>query len=447
LANVSLFRASVYLAPSLKTRSLLESLTYAPSRAFAQQLDQADPLAAYRQQFHLPVQANGQPYLYFTGNSLGCQPKAVRGYLDQELQDWARLGVEGHVHAQHPWLPYHEFLAEASARIVGAKPEEVVMMNSLTVNLHLMMVSFYQPTAQRYRILIEADAFPSDHYAVASQLQWHGHTVDDGLVALKPRPGEHTLRQEDILAAIAEQGDHLALVLLGGVNYYTGQFFDLASIAAATHAVGAVMATDLAHAVGNVPLKLHEWGIDFACWCSYKYLNGGPGGVGGCYLHERHIARTDLPRLAGWWGHDKASRFQMDSTFRPIPTAEGWQLSNAPILSMAALRASLDLFEAVGMDALRAKSLRLTGYLAYLLGERLSPEALTVITPSDPTQRGCQLSLLTGPQGRSWFEALTAQGVICDWREPNVIRVAPTPLYNRFEEVWQFVEILAAAGE
>lgn len=408
----------------------------------ARHLDQTDPLAAFRDRFHLPVQANGQPYLYFTGNSLGCQPKSVRSYIEQELHDWERLGVEGHFHAHNPWLPYHEFLADASSRIVGAKPAEVVMMNSLTVNLHLMMVSFYRPTAQRYRILVEADAFPSDLYAVASQLEFHGYDPADGMVALKPRPNEHTLRTDDILTAIEAQGEQLALVLLGGVNYYTGQFFELERICAAAHAVGAMMATDLAHAAGNVPLRLHDWGIDFACWCSYKYLNGGPGGVAGCYIHERHHQRQDLPRFAGWWGHDKDTRFQMDPVFQPIPTAEGWQLSNAPILAMAALRASLDIFEAVGMDRLREKSQRLTGYLADLLRARLPQADFTVITPDDPAQRGCQLSLLTGAQGRAWFDALSAQGVICDWREPNVIRVAPTPLYNTFEEVWHCVDIL-----
>lgn len=420
----------------------MASLTYAPTLDFARQLDQADPLAAYRDRFHLPVQANGEPYLYFTGNSLGCQPKAVRPYLEQELLDWEKLGVEGHFHARSPWMPYHEFLTEAMARVVGAKPEEVVVMNSLTVNLHLMMVSFYRPTAQRYRILIEADAFPSDIYAVKSQLHFHGHDPAHGLVALKPRPGEHTLRTEDIRQAIEEQGEQLALVLLGGVNYYTGQWFELEKITAAAHAVGAMMATDLAHAAGNVPLQLHDWGVDFACWCSYKYLNSGPGGVAGCYVHERHVAREDLPRFAGWWGHDKESRFQMGPEFQPIPTAEGWQLSNAPILSMAALRASLDIFDEVGMRALREKSQRLTGYLAYLLNTQLAEADFEVITPKEPDHRGCQLSLLTGNQGRAWFEALSAAGVICDWREPNVIRVAPTPLYNTFEEVWRFVEVL-----
>lgn len=420
----------------------MTTITYTPTLDFARRLDQADSLAAYRARFHLPTQANGEPYLYFTGNSLGCQPKAVRQYLEQELLDWEKLGVEGHFHARSPWMPYHEFLTEAMARIVGAKPEEVVVMNSLTVNLHLMMVSFYRPKAQRYRILIEADAFPSDIYAVKSQLHFHGHSPEEGLVALTPRAGEHTLRTEDILAAIEEQGEQLAVVLLGGVNYYTGQFFELGKIADATHAVGATMATDLAHAVGNVPLQLHEWGVDFACWCSYKYLNSGPGGVAGCYIHERHIAQQDLPRFAGWWGHDKESRFQMAPDFQPIPTAEGWQLSNAPILSMAALRASLDIFDEVGMPALREKSQHLTGYLAYLLSTQLAEADFAVITPEEPDHRGCQLSLLTGSQGRAWFEALSAAGVICDWREPNVIRVAPTPLYNTFEEVWRFVEIL-----
>ncbi|MEM9985073.1 MAG: kynureninase [Bacteroidota bacterium] len=412
---------------------------------YARSLDAQDPLRSYRERFYLPRQPNGEPHLYFTGNSLGCQPRSVRAYVEQELLDWQNLGVEGHFHAKHPWMPYHEFLTQPMARIVGAKPAEVVMMNGLTVNLHLMMASFYRPSTQRFKILIEADAFPSDIYAVKSQLEWHGFSAEKGLIALTPRSGEHALRTEDILQAIAGAGAGLALVLLGGVNYYTGQFFDLAKIAAATHAQGAVAGVDLAHAVGNVPLQLHDWGFDFACWCTYKYLNGGPGSVAGCFVHERHHQDHSLPRLAGWWGHDKATRFQMGPDFMPIPSAEGWQLSNAPVLSMASLRASLDLFEEVGMDAIREKSIALTNFFEQLLREKGSHLELNIITPSDPKQRGAQLSLLTGPAGRAWFEHLTRSGVIVDWREPKVIRAAPAPLYNSFEDVWRFVEILSTA--
>ncbi len=410
---------------------------------YAQSLDAKDPLRSYRDRFYLPTQKNGKPHLYFTGNSLGCQPRSVRTYVEQELLDWQNLGVEGHFHAKNPWMPYHEFLTQPMARIVGAKPEEVVMMNGLTVNLHLMMASFYRPSARRFKILIEADAFPSDIYAVKSQLEWHGFSVEEGLIALSPRPGEHTLRTSDILEAIEEAGESLALVLLGGVNYYTGQFFDLADIASATRAQGAMAGVDLAHAVGNVPLQLHDWGFDFACWCTYKYLNGGPGSVAGCFVHERHHQNPSLPRLAGWWGHDKATRFQMGPDFDPIPSAEGWQLSNAPVLSMAALRASLDMFDEVGMSAIREKSIAMTGFFEQLVLEKVSEQEVEIITPSDPQQRGAQLSLLTGSQGRKWFEDLTQAGVIVDWREPNVIRAAPAPLYNSYEDVWRFVEILS----
>lgn len=408
----------------------------------ARTLDAQDPLRSYRERFHLPVQSNGDPHLYFTGNSLGCQPKAVRDYVEQELLDWEKLGVEGHFHAKNPWMPYHEFLTEPMARIVGAKPEEVVMMNGLTVNLHLMMASFYRPTVGRPKILIEADAFPSDIYAVKSQIHWHGFDPERHLIMLKPREGEHALRTEDILGVIEEQGKQIALVMLGGVNYYTGQFFELEKIAQAGHSQGCVMGVDLAHAVGNVPLHLHGWGYDFACWCTYKYLNGGPGSVAGCFVHERHHHSQDLPRLAGWWGHDKETRFQMGPDFQPIPTAEGWQLSNAPVLSMAALRASLDIFEEVGMEAIRQKSVALTGYFEALLRDNADQLSIEIITPEDPAHRGAQLSLLTGPNGRQLFDRLTQAGVIVDWREPNVIRAAPAPLYNSFEDVWRLVELL-----
>ena len=416
------------------------------SLAFAQEADRQDPLRRYREQFHFPrQQPSGSPYLYFCGNSLGLQPKATRQYVLDELDDWATLGVEGHTQARRPWLPYHELLTAPMARLVGARPEETIVMNGLTVNLHLLMATFYRPVPGRYKILIEADAFPSDSYAVASQLAWHGYDPAEGLRKLRPRPGEHCLRPADIAQVLAEEGQEIALVLLGGVNYYTGQFFDLETLTRLAQAQGCVVGYDLAHAVGNVPLRLHDWGVDFACWCTYKYLNSGPGGVAGAFIHERHIGRTDLPRLAGWWGHDKKTRFQMGPDFHPIPTAEGWQLSNAPVLLMAALRASLALFDEVGMPALRAKSERLTGYLCHLLRERAAHLDLEIITPSEPAERGCQLSLLTGADGRRLFDYLSRHGVICDWREPNVIRVAPAPLYNSFEDVWQLVDLMVKA--
>jgi len=419
-------------------------MSFEPTLDYARKQDTTDELASYRDRFHMPVQANGDPFLYFTGNSLGCQPKSTRAFVEQELADWEKLGVEGHFHARNPWMPYHEFLTQGMCQIVGGNSDEVVVMNSLTVNLHLLMASFYRPDSQRYKIMIEADAFPSDIYAVKSQLEWHGHDVESGLIMLKPRAGEHCLRTEDIVAQIEKENDSLALVLLGGVNYYTGQFFEIETITQAVHGVGAIMGVDLAHAVGNVPLHLHKWGVDFACWCTYKYLNSGPGGVGGAFIHRRHVMRKDLPRLAGWWGHDAETRFQMGADFVPMASAEGWQLSNAPILSMAALRASLELFDEVGMEKLRSKALRLTGYLEYLLKTRLPEGAITLITPEDPTQRGCQLSLLTGADGKKWFDTLTEAGVICDWREPNVIRTAPAPFYNTFEDVWRFVDILTS---
>lgn len=406
-------------------------------------MDGQDPLRDFRARFHIPQSPAGGDCVYLCGNSLGLQPKDTRDALLQELEDWKNLGVEGHFQARNPWLPYHEFLTESYARLVGAKPVEVVAMNTLTVNVHLMMVSFYRPTAQRYKIMIEDHAFPSDRYAVQSQLDYHGFGQEDGLVALKPRAGEVLLRTEDIEAAIAEHGDSLALVMLGGVNYYTGQLFDMARITRAGHAAGALVGFDLAHAVGNVPLRLHEWGVDFACWCSYKYLNSGPGSVAGCFVHERHAQDFDRPRFAGWWGHDKATRFRMGPDFQPIAGAEGWQLSNPPILSLAAVKASLALFDEAGMERLRAKSESLTGYMAYLL-RALHTDAFSIMTPDDPAARGCQLSIVVRENGRDVFKALEAAGVICDWREPDCIRVAPVPLYNTYHDVFRFVEIFAA---
>lgn len=408
---------------------------------FARKLDQSDPLAVFRKQFHIPKRDDGSDCLYLCGNSLGLQPKNVREYIDQELEDWARLAVAGHFKAKRPWLPYHEFLTESAAKLVGARPSEVVIMNSLTVNLHLMLVSFYRPLADRYKIAVESNAFPSDLYAVKSHLQFHGYDPREALLEVPPRDGEMTLRTEDIEAFLAAHGQEIALVLFSGVNYYSGQAFDMARITRAAHARGCVVGFDLAHAAGNLAPRLHEWGVDFAVWCSYKYLNAGPGAVAGCFVHENHARRFDLPRFAGWWGHDKATRFQMGPDFVPIEGAEGWQVSNPPILQMAALRASLDIFDAAGIERLRGKSVHLTGYLEFLL-RRFNDPRLEIITPSQPEERGAQLSIRIAGDGKAIFEALLARGVICDWRNPGVIRVAPVPLYNTFSDVFRFSQLL-----
>jgi len=367
------------------------------------------------------------------------QPKSARAYIEQELQDWERLGVEGHFHAQNPWLPYHEILAAPTARLVGALPNEVVVMNSLTVNLHLMMVSFYRPTATRHQIVIESSAFPSDQYAVQSQINFHGFDPAKSLREIAPRPGETTIRSEDIEKWLAEQGEQIALLLFSGVNYYTGQAFDCARITRAAHAQGCMVGFDMAHAAGNLPLHLHDWDVDFAVWCSYKYLNGGPGCVGGCFVHERHARNQQLPRFAGWWGHDKSSRFQMPSQFQPIPGAEGWQLSNPSILSLAALRASMAIFDEATMARLRAKSETLTAYLEFLLAQQANEE-FSILTPRDPAQRGAQLSLQVTKGGRAVCDRLARQGILCDWREPDILRVAPVPLYNSFADVHAFAD-------
>ncbi|GMG86793.1 kynureninase [Biformimicrobium ophioploci] len=415
---------------------------------FAQRMDREDPLASFRGQFSIPRTSDGAEEIYLCGNSLGLQPKLAREYVAQELDKWAELGVKGHFDCEHPWMPYHEFLTEAAASLVGANTDEVVMMNSLTVNLHLMMVTFFRPTETRFKIVIEDHAFPSDYYAVESQLRHHGIDPEEGLVLLKPREGEELLRQEDIETLLAAQGDSIALMLLPGVQYYTGQVLDFERVTRAAQALGIVVGFDLAHAVGNIPLQLHDWNVDFACWCTYKYLNSGPGSVAGCFVHRRHAENTGLNRFAGWWGHDKQTRFKMENRFTPIPTAEGWQLSNPPILSLAAIRASYDVFmQAGGMAPLRQKSEKLTGYLRFLLDTEVS-EFIRVITPEDPQQRGCQLSLCCDAKhlsGRELFERLEAAGITSDWREPNVIRIAPVPLYNSFEDVFRFVQILKSA--
>ena len=405
---------------------------------FAREMDARDPLAKYRERFHIPKGPDGADCLYLCGHSLGLQPKTVRSYVEQELESWAKLGVEAHFHGKNPWMPYHRLLSEQTARLVGAKPNEVVVMNSLTVNLHLMMVSFYRPTKERHKIVVEESAFPSDQYAVQSQIGYHGFDPASSLVELKPQPGERVLRDEEILRLIEREGDSIALVMLGGVNYSSGQFFDLAAIARAGHAKECVVGFDLAHAAGNVPLSLHDWDADFAVWCSYKYLNGGPGCIAGCFVHERH-AREALPRFAGWWGHDPETRFKMGPEFHPMAGAEGWQLSNPSILSMAALRASMDIFDEAGMEALRKKSVELTGYMEFLLDQKHS-DKFSIITPREPGRRGAQISISVPRNGHATCERLTKEGAPCDWREPDILRVAPMPLYNTFADVYAFVE-------
>jgi kynureninase len=413
---------------------------------YAKSLDEKDPLQHFREQFYIPV-INGRESIYFTGNSLGLQPKTTQDYVVNELEDWANFGVEGHFHAANPWFSYHEIFPQQVSKIVGALPEEVVVMNQLTVNLHLLMTSFYRPDASRFKIICETKAFPSDQYALESQVRLHGLNPDDTIIEISPRPDEFNIRTEDIVAAINEHGNSTALVLFGGVNYYTGQVFDMKTITSAAHTVGAYCGFDLAHAAGNVALQLHEWDVDFACWCSYKYLNSGPGGVAGAFIHQKHITNTSLPRLAGWWGYEKATRFQMEKGFKPIPTAEGWQLSNAPVLSMAAHKAALDIFEDAGMENLIAKGQALSDYLLFILDDINTGSAeklIEVITPRNENEKGCQVSMLMLRQGAAVFEALKQHGVLADWREPNVIRVAPVPLYNTFKDVFTFGQIVKA---
>jgi kynureninase len=411
---------------------------------FALAMDANDPLARYRDRFFFPKTANGEECVYLCGHSLGLQPKSARPYIEQELNDWAEFGVEGHFHARNPWLPYHRLLSEQTAELVGAQANEVVVMNSLTVNLHLMMVSFYRPTAQRHKILIERGAFPSDQYAVKSQIEFHGFHPTSSLLELTPRPGESCMRDEDIESLIDHEGDSIALILLGGVNYATGQAFDLAGITRAGHRKGCVVGFDLAHAAGNLPVMLHDWGPDFAVWCSYKYLNGGPGCVGGCFVHERHAHAQHLPRLAGWWGHEEKIRFEMGPQFQPMAGAEGWQLSNPPILALAPLRAAMDIFHEAGMARLRAKSISLTGYLEFLLDRHASPK-FSILTPRETERRGAQISIRVPNRGRSLCQELASTGVIGDWREPDTFRVAPVPLYNSYRDVYKFVQRFVTA--
>lgn len=410
---------------------------------YAQLRDDADPLKQFRSEFLIP-QHQGKPIAYFCGNSLGLQPKQAEASILQELNDWANLGVEGHTQARRPWVSYHEHLCEALAEITGSKPSEVVAMNALTVNLHLLMASFYRPSKTRFRILCEAKAFPSDQYALQSQAEWHGFTPAQAIREIHPREGQHYLSHDDIVQAIREEGDQLALVMIGGVNYYSGQVFDMEAITREAHKVGAIAGFDLAHAIGNIQLKLHEWNVDFAAWCSYKYLNSGPGGTAGVFIHEKHATSSETFRLKGWWGHNKAERFKMGPDFEPIPTAESWQMSNAPVLSMAVQIASLELFRQAGMTNLLEKSKALTAYadqlLRVLMEQGPLAGAFEIITPKE---RGCQLSLLFSRHGRAVFDYLTAKGVIADWREPNVIRIAPVPLYNQFSDIYRLASLLA----
>ncbi len=419
-------------------------MQYEATQAFARAQDEADPLKEYREQFHFP--ALGTPELvYFTGHSLGLQPKTVRSAIEVELDDWAKFGVEGHFHATNPWYSYHERLTPPMADIVGAMESEVVCMNSLTTNVHLLFVSFYRPTKQRYKIISEARMFPSDRYLLETQARFHGYDPEDAIIEIEPRDGERLIREEDILAAIEANADELALVFFGGVNYFTGQLFNMPRLTEAAHAVGALAGFDLAHAAGNVPLSLHDWDVDFAAWCSYKYLNSSPGNVGAIFVHERHGKNFELPRFGGWWGHDKSTRFQMKNGFQPMEGAEGWQLSNVPVLGMSAMKASLDIFAAASMPALREKSEKLTGYLEYTIDRLASefPDAeISLITPRDPAQRGCQISIDIAGRGRELFDNMIAAGVIADFREPCVIRLAPVPLYNSYEDVFTFGKVM-----
>ena len=407
------------------------------SRESALELDNKDPLLSYNDKFHFPVQENGNKHIYLCGNSLGLQAKITESFVKQELDDWKALGVEGHFHAQNPWLPYHEFLSESYSKIVGSKKSEVIAMNTLSVNLHLMMVSFYRPNETKNKIIIEGDAFPSDIYAVESHMKHHGIDPSESLIKLRPREGEVIIRLEDIINVIEQNSESVSLIMLGGVNYYTGQLFDMKKITQVAHNHGILVGFDLAHAVGNVLLLLHDWNVDFAVWCSYKYLNSGPGSVAGAFIHERHHKKK-LERFAGWWGHDKESRFKMPDQFQPIQTAEGWQLSNPSILSLAAVRASLSLFDEVGMSQLITKSKNLTSYLVFLLNQ-IPTDRINIITPE---QRGCQISISVKNGNKDLFNEITKRGVIADWREPDVIRVAPVPLYNSYLDVYNFYQVL-----
>jgi kynureninase len=416
---------------------------------FAKEMDSLDPLKGFRDKFYIPI-INGKQSIYFVGNSLGLQPKTTQDYIYHELENWANYGVEAHFHAEVPWVDYHDIFIEPLAKIIGCLPKEVVVMNHLTVNLHLLLTTFYRPNQQRYKIICEAKAFPSDQYAFESQVRVHGLEPVNTIIEVAPRDGEFNIRTEDIISAIDQHADELALVLFGGINYYSGKVFDMKAITTAAHNAGAYCGFDLAHAAGNIELNLHEWDVDFACWCSYKYLNSGPGNIAGAYINERFVTDTSLPRLAGWWGYDKESRFNMEKNFKAIPTAEGWQLSNSPIISMAAHKASLDIFEEAGMVNLIKKSKLLTGYLLYILENingKSGTKFLDILTPESEEERGCQVSMLMLQNGKEIYHALKKHGVLGDWREPDVIRVAPVPLYNTFEDVYRFGQILKHLGQ
>src|SRR6202051_355551 len=420
-------------------------MQFSTDESFAKQLDAEDPLHSFRQNFHLPLGKDSEPLIYFAGNSLGLMPKSARAIVEEELNNWAKLGADAHHAAGTPWYSYHEALREPTACIVGAKPVEVICMNSLTVNLHLMMATFYRPTQSRVKILIEEQAVPSDTYAIKTQIVHHGLDPKDALILARPRKDAFTIQTEDVVDLIEKHADQLAVVMIGAVNFFTGQLLDMAAITEAAQKHGIIAGFDLAHAIGNVPLSLDDWHVDFAVWCSYKYLNAGPGAVAGAFVHERHATNTELPRLAGWFGNDPNTRLrlQLEPEFIPVPSADGWQISNPPIFSMAPLRASLAMFdEAGGMEPLRAKSMKLTGYVELLL-EQIGSKKFTVITPFDADARGCQLSILVHEHPKALFGKLQAAGVKCDFREPNVTPAAPPPLYNTFHEVWCFAKILS----
>lgn len=418
-------------------------MNFENTREFARRLDQQDALARYRSEFYFP-QINGKQVIYFTGNSLGLQSARAKRYVDEVMDDWAKLAVEGHFYADKPWWDYHERFADPLGKVVGALPDEVAVMNTLTVNLHLMMVSFYRPTEKRYKIICEEKAFPSDQYMIQSQVGFHGFNPNEAIVEIKRREGEHNIRPEDILSKIEEVGDELALVLMGGVNYYTGQVFDIKSITEAGHKAGAYVGWDLAHAAGNIKLELHDWNVDFAAWCSYKYMNSGPGNASGCFVHQMHHSDTEIPRFAGWWGHNKERRFKMEPQFDPVKGANGWQISNLPVLTLAPYLASVEMFAEIGMDALIEKRDTITSYLEFILHEidKEVDSTFEIITPGDPGQRASQLSVFLHGEGRPLFDYLMQNGVITDWREPNVIRLAPVPLYCSYEDMYDFGQIL-----
>jgi kynureninase len=420
-----------------------QHMNFENTREFARSLDTDDKLASYRSEFLFP-EVNGRKVIYFTGNSLGLQSQRAKKYVDEVMDDWAKLAVEGHFYAEKPWWDYHERFANPLSAIVGALPEEVTVMNTLTVNLHLMMVSFYRPTEKRFKIICEEKAFPSDQYMIQSQVRFHGFNPHETIVEVKRREGEHNLRHEDIIAKINEVGDQLALVLIGGVNYYTGQVFDMKTITEAGHEAGAYVGWDLAHAAGNVKLALHDWNVDFAAWCSYKYMNSGPGNASGCFVHAAHHNDPDMPRFAGWWGHNKERRFKMEPQFDPVLGANGWQISNLPVLTLAPYLASVEMFAEIGMDTLVEKRDKITSYLEFILQEidKEVDSTFEIITPIVPEQRACQLSVFLHGEGRPLFDYLMQNGVITDWREPNVIRLAPVPLYCSFEDMYEFGQVL-----